>query len=103
MVGANEAEMRVDQGKALQLTCSGLSFVPRNVLYFGGRSSAAWDEVHKYTNYTEGFYGVLGTIVANGRTVVMRQSVLLGRDGRVNPDGYSRASKCSVYCDMRYL
>ncbi|XP_070188099.1 uncharacterized protein [Littorina saxatilis] len=89
----NEAELRVDQGKALQLTCKGLPYRPRKVLYVGGRSALVWDDVQRATNYTEGFFGVLGTVVVNGRTVPFRQAVLMGRDDRINPDGYSRATR----------
>ena len=92
-VDETEAELRVDQGKALQLTCKGLPFKPRSILFVGGRSAQVWGEVQRDTNYTDGFYGVLGTIVVNGRTVSFRQAVLLGRDERINPDGYSRASQ----------
>ncbi|KAL8558815.1 hypothetical protein ACOMHN_046397 [Nucella lapillus] len=88
-----EAELRVDQGKALQLTCKGMAFKPRNALFVGGRSAAVWEDVQKLSNYTNGFFGVLGTLVVNGRTISFRQAVLMGRDDRINLDGYSRTTR----------
>ncbi|XP_076458068.1 uncharacterized protein LOC143291836 [Babylonia areolata] len=93
LVEDTESEMRVDQGKALQLTCKGLPFRPRKMIFVGGRSAIMWEEVRRSANYTKGFFGVLGTLVVNGRTLAFRHAVLLSRDGRINMDGYSRATR----------
>ncbi|KAK7507142.1 hypothetical protein BaRGS_00001077, partial [Batillaria attramentaria] len=106
-----QAEVRIDQSQASQLTCRGNSFTPEETLFIGGRGIPGWGSVQKATNYTKGFYGTLGTAVVNGRVVSFRHAALLGRDGRLNPDGYSRAiritpvlehqrSVVTLHCDI---
>nr|KAG5714940.1 hypothetical protein BaRGS_000428 [Batillaria attramentaria] len=49
-----QAEVRIDQSQASQLTCRGNSFTPEETLFIGGRGIPGWGSVQKATNYTKG-------------------------------------------------
>lgn len=92
-VDKQEVELRVDQGKAAQFTCSGSPFVPRHYIHIGGRDAEHWRAVEHITNYTKGFFGAIGSLLLNGQSVSFKHDPILSRDGRLNPYGFSKACK----------
>ncbi|PVD39248.1 hypothetical protein C0Q70_01876 [Pomacea canaliculata] len=92
-VDKQEVELRVDQGKAAQFTCSGSPFVPRHYIHIGGRDAEHWRAVEHITNYTKGFFGAIGSLLLNGQSVSFKHDPILSRDGRLNPYGFSKASR----------
>ncbi|XP_046576192.1 uncharacterized protein LOC124284175 [Haliotis rubra] len=94
-VEGNGSELRMDKGKAMQLSCVGRKYRPQKEVFIGGAPPSMWTIITNWTGVTKGHDGNVDKVVVNDEKFSFRLGALFDTTGTINSMGYSLSAHVS--------